>query len=79
MAAESNWHQTRFLSRSIAIKNIHAEKNVYLASLVVEDALRVFEHLLPPQVKEVIRVRVEFEPVFSVIPKKEEKDIVRIF
>lgn len=39
-----------------------------LASLVVEDALRVFEHLLPPQVKEVIRVRVEFEPVFSVIP-----------
>lgn len=49
------------------------DENVYLASLVVEDALSVFEHLLSPQVKEVIRVRVEFEPVLSIVPKKGKK------
>lgn len=41
----------------------------HLASLVVQDAFRVLEHLLAPQIEEIVRIRVELEPVLSVVPK----------
>ncbi len=72
---------TGFLSRSILISIKHPKKQrkkkkeeVYLASFIVEDAFRIFEHLLSPQVEEVIRIRVEFETVFPVIPNKERNN-----
>ena len=52
------------------------KKKNYLASFIVEDAFRIFEHLLSPKVEEIIRIRVEFEPVLPVVPDKEMKSKV---
>lgn len=35
---------------------------------IVHHAFRVLEHLLPPQIEEVVGVRVELESVLAVVP-----------
>lgn len=39
----------------------------YLFATIVHDAFGIFQHLLSPQLKEVIGIRVEFQTIFAIV------------
>lgn len=45
----------------------------YLFPPVVQLLLGILEHLLAPQIEEVIRIRVELQPVLTVLPESKKE------
>ena len=41
----------------------------------MEHSLGVLDHLLPPQLEEVVGVGVELQPVLAVLPEEEENSL----
>lgn len=45
----------------------------YLLSSIVQLLLRVLEHLLTPQIKEVIRIGIKFQAILAVLSARSKK------
>jgi len=54
--------------------NASSLEDLYLLSSIVQLLLRILEHFLTPQIKEVIRIGVELQAILTVLPEIQDSD-----
>jgi hypothetical protein len=54
--------------------NVLLLEDLYLLSSIVQLLLRILEHFLTPQVKEVIRIGVELQAILTVLPEIQDNN-----